>query len=263
MAKNPKQYGLDKLEPDPAVVSDTVTVDYPIDLRLVADVTNASLQEIVGLNPSLLRMTTPRDMPFDLHIPVGTSSVFAARLKQIPQDKRDTWRFHVVRNGETLSGIAAEFHAHASEIAETNDLAANDDVSAGDQLVIPVATVVASSHPQTYRVRRGDTLVTVADRFGVSVEQLRRWNHLSSNAVASGRSLRVSEPVRLAPRTRSRSRSSHRRGEAHTSSAPTRSRHVVTRSRSSESNTSVHTTARSSRGRAEHRGSGTKRKAAR
>ena len=76
MAKNPKQYGLDKLVPDRAVVSDTVTVDYAIDLRLVADVTNASLPEIVALNPSLLRMTTPRDMSFDLHIPVGMRDVF-------------------------------------------------------------------------------------------------------------------------------------------------------------------------------------------
>ena len=83
MAKNPEQYGLDKIVPDAPVVSDTVTVDYPIDLRLVADVTNASLLEIVTLNPSLLRMTTPRDMSFDLHIPVGTSEVFAAPHQQI------------------------------------------------------------------------------------------------------------------------------------------------------------------------------------
>ena len=75
MAKNPEQYGLDKVVPDAAVVSDTVTVDYSIDLRLVADVTNSSLPEIVALNPSLLRMTTPRDMSFDLHVPVGTHAM--------------------------------------------------------------------------------------------------------------------------------------------------------------------------------------------
>src|ERR1700722_12316325 len=88
MAKNPAQYGLDKMVPDEPVVSDTVTVDYAIDLRLVADVTNSSLPEIVGLNPSLLRMTTPRDIPFDLHVPVGTKDIFTERLKSIPEDKR-------------------------------------------------------------------------------------------------------------------------------------------------------------------------------
>src|SRR5271170_4366784 len=69
MAKNPQQYGLENMVPETPVISDKVTVDYAIDLRLVADVTDASLQEIVALNPSLLRMTTPRDMSFDLHIP--------------------------------------------------------------------------------------------------------------------------------------------------------------------------------------------------
>ena len=42
MAKNPKQYGLDTMTPDSPVVSDTVTVDYAVDLRLVADVTGGA-----------------------------------------------------------------------------------------------------------------------------------------------------------------------------------------------------------------------------
>src|SRR6202035_3613065 len=88
MAKNPEQYGLDKVVPEAAVVSDTLTVDYAIDLRLVADVTNSSLAEIVALNPSLLRMTTPRDMSYDLHIPAGTLDLFATRIKDIPEEKR-------------------------------------------------------------------------------------------------------------------------------------------------------------------------------
>jgi membrane-bound lytic murein transglycosylase D len=231
MSKNPTQYGLDKMVPEPAVVSDTVIVNDAVDLRLVADVTNATLPEIVGLNPSLLRMTTPRDMPFDLHIPVGTSELFASRMKQIPEDKRDTWRFHVVHDGETLDGIATSFHVRSSEIAEENDLAANDGVDAGDELVIPIAAARAVAHPQTYKVRRGDTLVTVADRFGVTVEQLRRWNHLRSSAVATGHTLRVSEPVTLAPHVRSRSKSSRGHARSGTSSASSHSKsHTTERS---------------------------------
>ena len=201
MAKNPAQYGLEKIEPEPPVVSDTVTVDYAIDLRLVADVTNASLPEIVALNPSLLRMTTPRDMSFDLHIPVGMRDVFTARIKEIPEDKRASWRFHVVRSGETLDGIAAGLHAHASDIARTNGLTADGGVDTGDELVIPVATAASVAGPQRYTIRHGDTLITVADRFGVTVEQLRRWNHVSSNGLKPGTSLAIAEPVKLAPST--------------------------------------------------------------
>src|SRR5271168_1024832 len=138
MAKNPEQYGLDKVVPDAPVVSDSVTIDYPIDLRLVADVTNSSLPEIVALNPSLLRMATPRDISFDLHVPVGTRDVFSERIKEIPEDKRTYWRFHVVRNGETLDGIATALHAHASDIAKVNELPAGGGVDMGDELVVPV-----------------------------------------------------------------------------------------------------------------------------
>ncbi len=254
MAKNPTQYGLDKMVPEPAVVSDTVTVNYAVDLRLVADVTNATLPEIVGLNPSLLRMTTPRDMPFDLHIPVGTSELFASRMKQIPEDKRDTWRFHVVHDGETLDSIATSFHVHTSEVSEENDLAANDGVDAGDELVIPIAAARAVAHPQTYKVRRGDTLVTVADRFGVTVEQLRRWNNLRSSSVKTGHSLRVSEPVKLAPHVRSRGRSSRGHGGSRTSSAS---------SSHSKSHPTERSAAKKTSAKSKHHDSKTKRKAAR
>jgi len=261
MAKNPTQYGLDKMVPEPAVVSDTVTVNYAVDLRLVADVTNATLGEVVALNPSLLRMTTPRDMPFDLHIPVGTHELFASRIKQIPEDKRDTWRFHVVHDGETLDGIATAFHVHAKDIAEENDLTASDGVDTGDELVIPIAAVRAVAHPRTYKVQRGDTLVTVADRFGVTVEQLRRWNHLRSNSVRTGHSLRVSEPVKLAPRTRVRGKSSRRHTRSRSSSAASHSRSKS--STAAKSRSSVHTATKKTSTKSKKAGSKTKRKAAR
>jgi membrane-bound lytic murein transglycosylase D len=244
MAKNPEQYGLDKIVPDAAVISDTVTVDYAIDLRLVADVTNSSLLEIVGLNPSLLRMTTPRDISFDLHIPLGTLDVFATRIKDIPEDKRASWRFHVVRSGETLDGIATTLHAHASDIARTNGLKADDVVDTGDELVIPVTGAVANAGPQRYIVRRDDTLITVADRFGVSVEDLRRWNHLSSNVVKRGSSLAVVAPVKLAPATHVHGRATRGKKSSHvaTVSVHAASSSAGTKHAPSKSNSSSTTT---------------------
>jgi membrane-bound lytic murein transglycosylase D len=245
MAKNPSQYGLDRLVPDAEVVSDTVTVDYAIDLRLVADVTGASLPEIVALNPSLLRMTTPRDMSFDLHIPVGTHDVFTERLKDIPEEKRGSWRFHVVRSGETLDEIATALHAHTGDIAEANGLTVGADLENGDELVIPVASAAASARPARYTVRRGDTLVTVADRFGVSVEDLRRWNHLSSNVLRPRSSLAVAEPVKLAPGMHMRVRGrGARRGAGSTHATASR---ASARRSSSKGVASARTTTKSSR----------------
>lgn len=235
MAKNPEQYGLDKMVPESPVVSDTVTVDHPIDLRLVADLTNASLPEIVALNPSLLRMTTPRDISFDLRIPVGMSDVFNERIKSIPEEKRANWRFHVVRAGESLDGIASALRARPSEIAEANGIAAGETVDVGDELVIPLATVsAATAHPQRYTVRHGDTLITVADRFGVSVEQLKHWNHLTSNTAKPGRVLTIAEPVKLAPGVRTR-RTTHTASTLHSvSTAQHATRKTSTKSSSTK-----------------------------
>jgi membrane-bound lytic murein transglycosylase D len=209
MAKNPKQYGLEDLVPDPPVVSDTVNVDYSVDMRLVADVTNASLPEIVELNPSLLRMTTPDDADFDLHLPAGTRDLYLKRIQEIPEDKRTSWRFHVVRAGESLDNIASTFHDRPSEIVSANNLVADAPIDPGVELIVPVSSAIAMPHPLHYITRSGDTLVTIADRFNVTVEDLRRWNHLSSSKVTPHRSLYVSQPVHLAPVAHVRARKSH------------------------------------------------------
>jgi len=210
VAKNPLQYGLTDIMPDAPVLSDTVSTDYAIDLRLAADVTNSSVAELVALNPALLRLSTPRDLPYDLHIPPGTKQLYLDRVKDIPEENRASWRFHVVKQGETLDEIALALHAHASEIVSYNEIKPTEPIEAGDELIVPVAAASAPPAQQRYTVRRNDTLVTVADRFGITVEQLRAWNHLASSHVATGRSLYVTEPIRLAPSARSsRSRRAH------------------------------------------------------
>jgi membrane-bound lytic murein transglycosylase D len=225
MAKNPKQYGLEGLVPEPPVLSDTVTVNYPVDLRLVADITEVSLPEIIALNPSLLRMNTPQDGDFDLHLPLGTRDLFVKRIASVPEDKRTSWRFHVVKTGDSLDSVASMFHSRTSEIARTNQLDADAAIDAGDELVVPMAMATAVARPQHYTTRAGDTLVTVADRFNITVEELRRWNHLSSASVRPGRTLAVSQPVRLAPVTHVRSRRG-RSSTASTRTAASRQQHT-------------------------------------
>lgn len=249
MAKNPERYGLDKLTPSPAVIYDTVSISYAIDVRLVADVTEASVQEIVALNPALLRLSTPRDISFDLHIPPGTKELFADRLKDIPEDRRGSWRFHIVKPGETLEAIATSLHAHSDEIAETNGITAQDPMSTGDELVVPVQSAAAAASPQRYTPRRGDTLVTVADRFNISTDQLRRWNRLTSSSLRPGRSLYVAEPIRLAPSARARGRRAGGRGGRRGAGRGS-ARSTKTRATKSSSHASAHAATRPSRSKA-------------
>jgi membrane-bound lytic murein transglycosylase D len=210
MAKNPKQYGLEGIVPDAAIEPDNVTTNYSISLPLVADITGSSLGAIEDLNPSLLRGRTPPDEPFALHIPAGTTALYNQRVAEIPEDKRTSWRFHVLTSGQTLEEVAQIFHTTAAEIAFTNQLDATSSLAGVNALVIPVAPVVTATaggsraRTATYRARRGDTLVTIADQYGVSVDSLERWNHLSGRTVAAGRTLYVSEPARIARGERSK-----------------------------------------------------------
>ncbi len=220
MAKNPKQYGLDDLTPDPPLLTDTVQTNYSVDLRLVSDITGAPVQEIVGLNPSLLRMATPPDESFDLHLPAGTKDLFEKRIAEVPEDKRRYWRFHPLAADDTLESVARTYHVSASEIATVNQLNSTTDLSGVDALVIPVAPATAPSlRTALYRSRRGDSLVTVADRFGVTVDELKRWNHLKSTAIPAGRSLYVAEPAHISASPRGRRTAPGRAARASSSSA--------------------------------------------
>ena len=236
MAKNPQQYGLTDLVPDAPVISDTVTVDYAIDLKLVADLTDSSVPEIVALNPALLRLSTPRDIVYDLHLPPGTKDTFNTRLKDIPEEDRASWRFHVVKPNETLDTIATSFHARVETVAAYNDVTPIKPIEVGDELVVPLNGGSSTTGQQRYTVRRGDTFVTVADRFGVSVEQLQDWND-SPSRLQPGHSIYVAEPVKLAPSVRS-GRGRARRVSA--SSAGSAMRHGGAGARTVRAGTSSH-----------------------
>ena len=213
MAKNPVQYGLTDIHPDPPVVDDTVTVNGSIDLRLVADIVNVPVQQIVGLNPSLLRMMTPPDEPYDLHLPDGAKADFMEAIAEIPPDKRTAWRYHRVQPDDTLQSLAKTYHVSATDIAFVNQLGADADISGEDALIIPAAAVSGTQRSSArYRVEREDTLVTLADRFNVTTEQLRRWNHLRSSAIRPGQTLFVAEPAHVS--ASARGKRGKRRGHA-------------------------------------------------
>ena len=74
-----------------------------MDLRLVSDVVGAPVDELMALNPSLLRLVTPPDAPFDLHLPGGMAAVYEQRIAAIPEGKRNAWRYHRVQREDTLN----------------------------------------------------------------------------------------------------------------------------------------------------------------
>ena len=114
---------------------------------------------------------------------------------------RTYWRYHKVEYGDTLPSIARKYHTTAASIAEANNLT-DDEVRAGSKLIIPIApghhdaqTVAYSHRASHYKVRKGDTVESVADDFEVPVEKLRKWNHLRGTALTPGRTLIIYKPT--------------------------------------------------------------------
>jgi len=202
MAKNPAQYGLENVQPESPLEADTVRVNYPVDLRLVAECTEVSLDAIQDLNPSLLRLTTPKDGDFELKLPRGTKDTYLSNIASIPVDKRAWWRYYKVVRGDTLASIGRKYHATVSAISTVNNLRASDPLQPDSRLIIPVApgngpaaNPAFSKKILRYRVRKGDTVLSVADDFGVPPQRLRLWNHLHGNQLYPGRILIIHRPL--------------------------------------------------------------------
>ena len=216
MAKNPAQYGLDSVVREKPVLYDTIKIGYPIDLRLAAECVDATTSDLLDLNPSLLRLTTPKlagkEGDFELHVPAGTAAKFQTAVAAIPVDKRVSWRYHKVQSGETLASIARTYHTTPTTIAEANDLSDiskagsnrssyNEALAPESRLIIPIAPSKQTdtstyAHAITrYHVRKGDTVESVAENFGVSAKMLRGWNHLKGSSLAGRKVLYLHLPV--------------------------------------------------------------------
>jgi peptidoglycan lytic transglycosylase D len=229
VARNPAQYGME-ISPtavdEPKF--ETVTLPVAVDLRRVAEWVGTTVQTIQDLNPELRRWTTPvRATNYELRVPEGAGDVVRAKLADSGPDVANlTW--HTVRSGETLLSIARKLKVSRTDLAEANYLSVGSKVTPGQQLIIPraptlllaartdnpaplletrsVDAVVAanttipnapapSAPPAAsklvYRVKRGDTLASIAHVFQTSVASLKKWNGLQTNTVRIGQQLTI------------------------------------------------------------------------
>ena len=188
VAKQPQLYGV-QVDPEKPPQFDTISLSHPIDLHLVADAANADVDDLRLLNPELLRNITPNQPGFQLKLPAGTSKNFEENIQQVPEEKWTSWRLHSTEAGETLSDIARHYRVTVPAIEAANHLEPHATVPPGFLLDVPTAPPVV--HLVRYRVQRGDTLAGIADRFDVTVAELKRWNHISGNHVSRGVHLRI------------------------------------------------------------------------
>src|ERR1700732_2965233 len=192
IAKDAPHYGI-QAEPESPVATDMVKPGRAIDLRLVAETIDVDVETLRTLNPSLLRLATPDDPAFELHLPLGSAPRFSAEIADIPPDKWVSWRRHRVAAGETLTAIAKKYRVTPKAIADANNLESTAALSTGEKLIIPAIQPAAENKRRmvSYRVRKGGTFLGIADRFSVESEDLLKWNRLQSKKVRRGMVLRI------------------------------------------------------------------------
>jgi membrane-bound lytic murein transglycosylase D len=196
-----------------------VETEGQIDVALAAELAGLSIDALYQLNPGINRWATDPEGPHRLLVPVAQAAEVQAALQSLEASQRVRWTRHQITRGETLSQIAEDYETTSDVLREVNGLAGNI-IRAGDHLMIPHASAESGSYSMSlearterqqnrerdgnridYRVAAGDSLWSIAQRFGVTTGALASWNAMAPGDVLSvGRNLVVwsDDPVTVA-----------------------------------------------------------------
>ena len=186
----------------PAV--EVVDLDGQIDLALVTELAGVDMETLYALNPGYNRWATAPEGPHRLVLPQERAADFRTRLAEIPSTDWMRWQRHQIASGETLGKIADRYHVTVSTLQEANSLDSHI-IRAGGHLMVPIASRPDSTYSRTASARQaatqatpragrertnhvvqaGDSFWSIAQRYGVNVRQLARWNNMAPRDVLS------------------------------------------------------------------------------
>jgi membrane-bound lytic murein transglycosylase D len=192
-----------------------------IDIDQAAKLAGVDPELLRELNPGFRRWATPPAQDYHLLIPADSADTFEKALRQIPDSDKVTWQHHVVISGESLSGIAQNYHTRAALLKEINHLKSSN-IHVGESLLVPQAMngkvnnidlnlenntiaedIIPGPRSATHTVKPQDNLWTIAQGNGVTVRQIRFWNKLSSkDHLHTNQQLLIWLPARANPKVR-------------------------------------------------------------
>ena len=97
---------------------------------------------------------------------------------------------YIVKAGDTLYQIAREYNTTVDNLKQLNGLI-NNNLSIGQTLIVPVLEVVEPEVTDTYIVKAGDTLYSIAREFNTTVTDLINYNDLPTTILSIGQTLRI------------------------------------------------------------------------
>lgn len=153
--------------------SDTYTVQRGDSLWSIADKYGISTSELKNINNLESNILT-----------VGQVLIIPVTGNLAP-----TTETYIVQKGDSLWGIANRFNTTVDEIKVLNSLT-TDLLMIGQVIYVPARPIVESN---TYTVQRGDSLFSVANKFNMTLDQIRKMNNLTSDMLMVGQVLMINE----------------------------------------------------------------------
>ncbi len=200
IVNDPEAHGFELPEVYPPRDKDFVAVNKQVHLKTVAQHLDMDYGLLCEMNPELRQYLTPGS-PYTLKVPKGKGDVLVAKLGDLPawSPPQPSHATHRVRRGDTLSGIAARYGTSVQAIANTNGIRNHNHLRVGMILNIPTrgsaaAVAAAYSHKgglTEYRIRKGDSLWKIAQRFSTTTGAIQSVNGLRTTRLQIGQVLKV------------------------------------------------------------------------
>jgi membrane-bound lytic murein transglycosylase D len=219
---DPQRYGIElpQIRNEPYFVAVNKTLD--IDVSTAARLADLPLEDFRALNPAFNRPVIVGASSPTILLPADRAESFNANLAawQATGQPLASWTAYTLQPGEALGKVAERVGLTEAQLREANHIPPRYRAAAGSTILIPrdeassddiapgfvsasFALVPESGNQRqvSYRVRRGDTLASVARRWHVSADDIVAWNQLHSNNLLAGQRLvlTVSRPAAAAP----------------------------------------------------------------
>ncbi len=198
IAKNPDKYGFDGIDYMPPIEFDHISLDKPMNLRLMAEKMNINYEDFKALNPKFKGEVAPlgADNTLGLRIPPGSYEVAMTASKESFVDKveyvadQKEIQNYKIRKGDTFSNIARRYRTTVAYLRDINDFSRKKKLRLGQTIYVPDRTplkekrpeLVATSSKKFYIVQKGDNVASIAKKYKTSVSKIRKINRLKSKS---------------------------------------------------------------------------------
>lgn len=169
-------------------------------LGLIANKYNVSVSEIKKWNQlrsntittgqSLKIVTEERVVVAQKKVTPKTTVVSADTTNSKTAKSKDSTKIHVVVKGDNLSQIALKYQVSKNDLKEWNNLE-DDNIKLGASLLVSALT---TENYEDYIVQSGDYLSTIAKKYDVTLEDIKKWNNLEDNSILTGSTLKILVP---------------------------------------------------------------------